>query len=99
VAEQKQLDDIGRVIRLIEIALTIGRHIIHVMWVFFGINVVLTVYNFAIGNTVWGIISLLFAIGGFIFIAQIYEHRNRHRLQRQIRRMEKQSEYRDAASA
>lgn len=99
MAEQKQLDDIERVIRLVEIALTIGRHILHIMWVFFGINVALVAYNFAAGNIIWGIISLLFAIGGFIFIAQIYEHRNRHRLRRQARQAEMQPEYKEAASA
>lgn len=98
MTEQKELDDIERVIRLVELALAIGTHILHIMWLFLGINIALVVYNFATGNIAWGIVSLLFAIGGFIFIAQIYEHRSRHRARRQARHVETRQEY-QAASA
>jgi hypothetical protein len=100
MAEQdEELDDIERVIRLIEIALTIGRHILHIAWLFFGISVAVAAYNFATSNIVWGIISSLFALGSFIFIAQIYEHRSRHRAHRLARLTEMRPEYKEAASA
>jgi nitrogen fixation protein FixH len=100
MAEQnKGLDDIERVIRLVEIALTIGRHILHIMWLFFGISVAVAVYDFATGNIAWGIISSLFALGGFIFMMQIYQHRSRHRARRQARLAETRPEYKEVASA
>ncbi len=99
MAEQnEELDDIERAIRLIEIALMIGRHILHIAWLFFGISVAVAAYNFATGNIVWGIVSLLFALGSFIFIAQIYEHRSRHRARRQTRLVETRPEYKVASA-
>jgi hypothetical protein len=99
VAEQnKELKDIERVIRLLEIALTIGRHILHIMWLFFGISIAVAVYNFATGDIVWGVISSLFALGGLIFMVQIYEHRSRHRVRRQARLAETRPEYKVASA-
>ena len=66
MAEQsKELDDIERAIRLNEITLTVGRHILHLIWSLIGISVALAVYDFSTNNIVWGIISSLFALGGF----------------------------------
>jgi|ERR671939_401565 hypothetical protein len=79
MAEQPNLDQIDRTIRYIEIALTIGRHILHIMWLFFGITVAFAAFDFATGNIVWGIVGTIFAVGGLIFIIQIYQTRNRHR--------------------
>jgi hypothetical protein len=99
MAEQnEEPDDIERVIRLIEIALTIGRHILHIAWLFFGISVAVAAYNFATGNIAWGIISSLLALAGFIFIAQIYEHRSRHRARRQAKLAEMRPEYKVASA-
>jgi len=100
MTEQPQIDKIEKIIRFIEIALTIGRHIVHIMWLFFGITVASAVYDFATGNIFWGIIASIFAVAGFVFIAQIYERRNRHRQRRlNTRRPTAKSEYKDVASA
>jgi len=96
--QNEELDDIERVIRLIEIALIIGRHILHIAWLFFGVSVAVAAYNFATGNIVWGIISSLFALGIFIFIAQVYEHRSKHRARRQERLAETRPEYKVASA-
>jgi len=100
MAEQsKELDDIERAISLIEITLTVGRHILHLIWSLIGISVALAVYDFSTNNIVWGIISSLFALGGFIFMVQIYQHRSRHRARRQARLAETRPEYKGVASA
>jgi hypothetical protein len=98
VEQNEELDDVERVIRLVEIALMIGRHILHIAWLFFGVSVAVAAYNFATGNIVWGIISSLFALGVFIFIAQIYEHRSRHRAYREARLAETRPEYKVASA-
>ena len=100
MAEQPNTDEIEKTIRLVEIALTIGKHILHIMWLSFGITVASAVYDFATGNIVWGIIASIFAVAGFVFIAQVYETRNRHRQRRmQTKRTQIKSEYRESASA
>jgi hypothetical protein len=99
MAEQsKELDNIERAIRIIEIALTVGRHILHIMWLFIGISVALAVYDFATDNIIWGIISSLFALGGIIFMVQIYQHRSSHRYRTQTRLAEKRPEYKVASA-
>jgi len=99
VAEQsKELDDLERAIRLVEIALTVGRHLLHIMWLFIGISVAVAVYDFATNNIVWGIISSLFALGGFIFMVQIYQHRSRHRARTQSKLTEMRPEYKVASA-
>jgi hypothetical protein len=94
----KELDDIERVIRIIEIALTIGKHILHIIWLFFGISVAIAAYNFAVGNIVWGIVSSLFALGGLIFLAQIYERHRVHRAREQAKLAEMRLEYKVASA-
>jgi hypothetical protein len=100
MAEQPNLDQIDRTIRYIEIALTIGRHILHIMWLFFGITVAFAVFDFATGNIVWGIVGTIFAVGGLIFIIQIYQTRSRHRQRaRQVRARQVKVEHSEAAAS
>lgn len=96
---ESRTDNIERTIRLLDIALTIGKHLLHIVWVIFGITVASAIFDFATANIFWGIIASIFAIADFIFIAQVYERRSRHRQRRIHARISKARQgYQEAAS-
>src|SRR5690349_18182723 len=82
MVEEPNTAKIERMIRLLEITLTIGRHVLHIVWIVFIITVASAIYHFAASNIVWGIIASAFAIADSIFIAQIYQRRSKHRERR-----------------
>lgn len=93
-------DNMENMIRLLEIALTIGKHLLHIVWIIFGITVASAIFDFATANIFWGIIASIFVIADFIFIAQVYKRRSRHRQRRTNARISKAKPgYQEAASA
>ena len=87
-----------RMIRLIEVALVIGKNLVLIISIFVGITIALAVYNFAIGNIAWGIVNSIFGAGGLVFLAQIRQTRRRHRARR-ARRRQVAEKYREAEAA
>lgn len=85
-------------IRLVEIALFIGRNIVRIMAVFVGITIAIAMYNFAIGNIVWGIMGSAFGIAGLVFLAQIRQTRRRH-YRRRATYWESRQKHREAQAA
>ena len=88
MVDRAEINKIETMIRLVEVALTIGRHVLHIVWLVFGITVALAIYNFLVGDIAGGIVASLFAIGDSVMLAQIYMRRNRgyyrrHSLQKQ----------------
>jgi hypothetical protein len=85
-------------IRLVEIALVIGKNLILIMAAFVGITFATAMFNFAVGNIVWGIVGLAFGISGLVFLAQIRQTRRRH-YRRQATYQEKRQKHREAQAA
>lgn len=88
-----------RMIRIVEIALTIGKNISLIMAVFVGISFALAAYNAVIGNIVWAVISLAFGAAGLVFFAQIRQTRRRHHNRRARYEETRQQRYRHAEAA
>jgi hypothetical protein len=97
--EIRELESMERMIRIIEIALIIGKNIALIMAVFVGISFVLAAYNAAIGNIVWAVISLAFGAAGLVFFAQIRQTRRRHYRRRATYQEKRQQKYREAQAA
>ena len=74
----RDLDEMQRMIRLVEIALVIGKNLILIMAAFVVITFAVAMFNFAVGNIAWGVVGLAFGISGVIFLAQIRQTRRRH---------------------
>jgi hypothetical protein len=94
-----QTENLDRMIRLVEIALTIGRHLVVIMATFTAIMVAIAAYSFAIGNVAGGIVASLFALGGVILLVQIYQRRRRGYHRGEVRRRVTEQKYREVASA
>jgi len=88
-----------RMIRLMEIGLTIGMNLVLIIAAFVGITIAIAVYNFATGNIVWGIVNSVFGAGGLVFLAQIRQTRRRHYSKRAKYRETKPQKYREAEAA
>jgi hypothetical protein len=100
MAGEHNTDNIERMIRLVEITLTLGRHVLHIVWIIFIITIASAIYDFATANIFWGIIASAFAVADAIFIAQIYERRSRHRQRRRHAKVSKaKPEYKEVTSA
>jgi hypothetical protein len=90
--------EIERTIRMLEIALTIGKNLSLATSIFVGINLLLAAYDFATNNIGWGIANLLLGLAGLVFLVQMRQTRNRHRI-RQAKHSQTLQEYHKVASA
>ena len=97
--DTRELERMGRMIRLVEIGLTIGKNLVLIIVVFVGITIAIAAYNFATGNIAWGIVNSLFGLGGLVFLAQIRQTRRRHYSRRAKYRETRQQRYREAEAA
>jgi membrane protein YqaA with SNARE-associated domain len=91
--------DLARMIRLVEIALIIGKNLVFIMAAFIGITFMLAIYNAAIGNIMGSLVSLAFGAAGLIFFAQVRQTRRRHYQRRAKYRETKQQKYRETQAA
>lgn len=97
--DTRELERMERMIRLIEVALVIGKNLVFIIAAFIGITFMFAIYNSVTGNTVGGIVSLAFGAAGLVFFAQVRQTRRRH-YQRRARYQEaRQQKYREVASA
>jgi hypothetical protein len=90
---------LARMIRLVEIALIIGKNLVFIIAAFIGITFLLAIYNSAVGNIVGSLVSLAFGAAGLVFFAQVRQTRRRHYQRRTKYRETRQQKYRDAQAA
>jgi hypothetical protein len=69
---------LGALIRLLEVAMKIGKYLPVIIVSFAGLNIVLAVNDFLVSNTGFGILNSIFAVGGFIFLVQLHHRRKIH---------------------
>lgn len=84
----QDLEKMERMIRLIEIGLTIGKNLSLIIALFVGISFLLAAYGAIVGNIVGSVISLAFGVAGLVFFAQVRQTRRRH--------YQRRAKYRDA---
>ena len=88
-----------RMIRMIEIALVIGKNITLIMAVFIGVSFALAIYNTVMGSIAWAVVSMAFGAAGLIFFAQIRQTRRRHYRRRTTYQETRQQEHHQAQAA
>jgi hypothetical protein len=75
--------DIARLnamIHLLGIVMTVGKYLPLIVAAFAIVNLTLAVLSFTLwNNTISGVINSIFALGGFIFLAQLLRRRKVHR--------------------
>ena len=69
---------LGALIHFLEIAMKVGKYLPVIVVSFAGLNLLLAVNDFLISNTGFGILNSIFALGGFIFLAQLHQRRKIH---------------------
>ena len=69
---------LGALIHLLEIVMKVGKYLPVIVVSFAGLNLLLAVNDFFISNTGFGILNSIFALGGFIFLAQLHQRRKIH---------------------
>jgi hypothetical protein len=69
---------LGAMIHLLEIAMKFGKYLPVIVVSFAGLNLVMAVNDFLVNNTGFGILNSIFALGGFIFLAQLHQRRKIH---------------------
>jgi membrane protein YqaA with SNARE-associated domain len=89
----------ARMIRLVEIALIIGKNLVFIIAAFIGITFMLAIYNSAVGNIVGSLVSLAFGAAGLVFFAQVRQTRRRHYQRRAKYRETRQQKYRETQAA
>lgn len=89
----------ARMIRLVEIALIIGKNLVFIIAAFIGITFLLAIYNSAVGNIVGSLVSLAFGAAGLVFFAQVRQTRRRHYQRRAKYRETRQQKYRETQAA
>jgi hypothetical protein len=99
IVDVRDLDKMEGMIRLIEIALIIGKNLVFIIAAFVGITFMLAIYNSIAGNIVGSIISLAFGSAGLVFFAQVRQTRRRHYRRLAKYRETRQQKYHEAASA
>jgi protein-S-isoprenylcysteine O-methyltransferase Ste14 len=99
IVDTRDLEKMERMIRLVEIALIIGKNLVFMIAAFVGITFMLAIYNSAIGNIVGSIISLAFGAAGLLFFAQVRQTRRRHYRRLAKYRETRQQKYREAQAA
>jgi membrane protein YqaA with SNARE-associated domain len=97
--DTRDMQKMDRMIRLIEVALVIGKNLVFIIAAFIGINFVLAIYNSAIGNIVGSLINLAFGAAGLVFFAQVRQTRRRHYQRRTKYKETRQQKYREAQAA
>ena len=90
---------LARMIRLVEIALIIGKNLVFIIAAFIGITFMLAIYNSAVGNIVGSLVSLAFGAAGLVFFAQVRQTRRRHYQRRAKYRETRQQKYRETQAA
>jgi hypothetical protein len=90
---------LARMIRLVEIALIIGKNLVFIISAFIGITFMLAIYNAAVGNIVGSLVSLAFGAAGLVFFAQVRQTRRRQYQRRAKYRETRQQKYRETQSA
>ena len=97
--EARDLEKMGRMIRLIEIALFIGKNLVFIIAAFIGITFMLAIYNAIMGNVVGSLVSLAFGAAGLVFFAQVRQTRRRHYQRRAKYQETRQQKYHEAEAA
>lgn len=108
--QRQAVQDIERLIRMIEIAITIGRYLLLIALVSAAVTIAIAAYNFAVGNLAGGIIASVFAVLGLIFLVQLRpfqrlrknnssNNRYHHLRGMRARRLKTRPKYGEAASA
>jgi membrane protein YqaA with SNARE-associated domain len=97
--EARDLEKMERMIRLIEIALFIGKNLVFIIAAFIGITFMLAIYNAIMGNVVGSLVSLAFGAAGLVFFAQVRQTSRRHYQRRAKYQETKQQKYREAQAA
>ena len=69
---------LGALIHLLGVAMKVGKYLPVIVVSFAGLNLVLAVNDFLVSNTGFGILNSLFALSGFIFLAQLHQRRKIH---------------------
>ena len=69
---------LGALIHLLGVVMKVGKYLPVIVVSFAGLNLVLAVNDFLVSNTGFGILNSLFALGGFIFLAQLHQRRKIH---------------------
>jgi hypothetical protein len=69
---------LGALIHLLGVAMKVGKYLPVIVVSFAGLNLVMAVNDFLVSNTGFGILNSLFALGGFIFLAQLHQRRKIH---------------------
>lgn len=95
----QDLEKIERTIRLIEIALTIGKNLSLIIAIFVGISFALAAYGAIVGNIVGSVISLAFGVAGLAFFAQVRQTRRRHHQRRAKYQEARLQKYREVQAA
>lgn len=90
---------LARMIRLVEIALIIGKNLVFIIAAFIGITFMLAIYNSAVGNIVGSLVSLAFGAAGLVFFAQVRQTRRQHYQRRAKYRETRQQKYRETQAA
>jgi|GEM_PF-3220477 len=90
--DTQDLEKMERMIRLIEIGLTIGKNLSLIIALFVGISFLLAAYSAMVGNVVGSVISLAFGVAGLVFFAQVRQTRRRH-YQRRAKYLDTRQQY------
>ena len=69
---------LGALIHLLGVVMKVGKYLPVIVVTFAGLNLVMAVNDFLVSNTGFGILNSLFALGGFIFLAQLHQRRKIH---------------------
>jgi hypothetical protein len=69
---------LGAMIHLLGVLMKVGKYLPVIVVSFAGLNLVMAVNDFLVSNTGFGILNSLFALGGFIFLAQLHQRRKIH---------------------
>lgn len=69
---------LAAVIHMLKVLMLLGKYLPLIVVFFAGINLLLAIYDFTVGNVALGILNLILAIGGLNFFAQLLRRRNIH---------------------
>lgn len=69
---------LGALVHFLGIVMKVGKYLPVIVVSFAGVNLVLALNDFLVSNTGFGILNSLFALGGFILLAQLHQRRKIH---------------------
>ncbi len=78
VAQPISTARITAVVYILGVLMVVGKYVPAITTFFAALNLVLSSYDFSVGQTGWMILHLIFGIGGVIFLVQLYQRRNIH---------------------